>query len=157
MFDISSFIDTNTQIRFVLPGSAQPNDVFDITIFTPSGGSSCTTAYSQVLFGAITALVLAPLAHYWLTHPGSFLTRTQQIAAASWAEVWAGIRTYLEMFFLRGDPYIRFNLPCRPIFDPLTTILFLLGLTITIWQFVRLLRGAPPRAPRSPSPCHLLP
>ena len=109
-----------------------------------------------VLFGTIAALVLAPLAHYWLTHPGSFLTRTQQIAAASWAEVWAGIRTCLGMFFLRGDPYIRFNLPHRPIFDPLTAVLFLLGLTITIWQFVRLLRGAPPRVPRSTSPCHLV-
>ncbi len=85
-----------------------------------------------VLFGAIAALVLAPLAHYWLTHPGSFLTRTQQIAAASWAEVWAGIRACLGMFFLRGDPYIRFNLPHRPIFDPITAVLFLLGIVTLV-------------------------
>jgi len=118
------------------------------------------------LFIAVAALTLAPLAHYWLTHPGSFLTRTQQVAAASWAEVWAGVRACLGMFFLRGDPYIRFNLPHRPIFDPLTAILFLLGLAIAVWQLVRLLRSvncspAPPLLPPPPllswSPCLLVP
>jgi len=113
------------------------------------------------LFIAVAALTLAPLAHYWLTHPGSFLTRTQQVAAASWAEVWAGVRACLGMFFLQGDPYIRFNLPHRPIFDPLTAILFLLGLAIAVWQLVRLLRSvncspAPPLLP-PPAPSFLVP
>jgi 4-amino-4-deoxy-L-arabinose transferase-like glycosyltransferase len=82
------------------------------------------------LFVAVAALTLAPLAHYWLAHPGSFLNRTQQVAAASWAEAWAGIRACLGMFFLRGDPGIRFNLPRRPLFDPVTAALFLLGIVV---------------------------
>ena len=103
------------------------------------------------LFVAVAALTLTPLAHYWLTHPGSFLNRTQQVAAANWAEAWDGIRACLGMFFLQGDPYIRFNLPHRPLFDPVTAILFLLGFAVAVWQFIRLLRGAS----RSPAPCPL--
>ena len=80
------------------------------------------------LFVAVAALTLAPLACYWLTHPGSFLTRTQQVAPAGLAEAWAGFRACLGMFFLRGDPYIRFNLPHRPLFDPVTAVLFVIGI-----------------------------
>ncbi len=90
-----------------------------------------------VIFVGAAALTLAPLAHYWLTHPGSFMTRTDQVAAASWAEAWAGIRACLRMFFLRGDPYIRFNVPHRPLLDPVTTVLFLLGLVAAIWYLKR--------------------
>ena len=39
---------------FTLPGSARPNDVFDITIFTPNGSSSCTGAYSFTSFRAVS-------------------------------------------------------------------------------------------------------
>jgi len=80
------------------------------------------------IFVAAAALVLAPLAAYWLTHPGSFMTRTEQVAAATWADAWEGILACLNMFFLRGDPYIRFNLPHRPLLDPITAALFLLGI-----------------------------
>ncbi|MDY6874966.1 MAG: hypothetical protein SWK90_02000 [Chloroflexota bacterium] len=125
-----------------------------LTLLVADRGHRRARLGQLALFVAVAALVLAPMAHYWLTHPGSFLTRTQQIAAASWTQVWAGIRACLGMFFLQGDPYIRFNLPRRPIFNPMAAVLFLLGLTIVIWQFVHLLRGAPPRVPRSPSPYH---
>lgn len=84
------------------------------------------------LFGATASLTLAPLAVYWITHPGSFFTRAQQVAAASWADAWAGFRACLGMLFVRGDPYIRFNLPLRPILDPLVAGLLLLGLALVI-------------------------
>ena len=85
-----------------------------------------------ILFVVVAALALAPLAHYWITHPDSFLTRTQQVAATSWSEVQAGIAACLRMFFIRGDPYIRFNIPYRPIFDPITAVLFLLGIIVLL-------------------------
>jgi 4-amino-4-deoxy-L-arabinose transferase-like glycosyltransferase len=85
-----------------------------------------------ILFVVVAALALAPLAHYWITHPDSFLTRTQQVAATSWSEVQAGIVACLKMFFIRGDPYIRFNIPYRPLFDPITAVLFLLGIIVLL-------------------------
>jgi len=86
----------------------------------------------MALFGGVAALALAPLAHYWLTHPGTFLNRMNQVAAGSWESAWAGIWACLKMFFVAGDPYVRFNLPGRPIFAsvggvPLPAILFALG------------------------------
>jgi hypothetical protein len=89
------------------------------------------------IFVIAAALTLAPLAHYWLTHPGSFMTRTDQVAATSWTEALDGIRACLGMLFLRGDPYIRFNIPHRPLFDPITAVLFLLGLIMAAWHLRR--------------------
>ncbi len=105
------------------------------------------------IFVAAAALTVAPLARYWLTHPGSFLNRTQQVAAANWTVAWAGIRACLGMFFLRGDPYVRFNLPLRPLLDPLTAVLFLLGLIVVVWKLACLLRSKS----RSLAPCPLVP
>ncbi len=122
-----------------------------LTLLVADRGHRRARLGQLAIFVAVAALTLAPLAHYWLAHPGSFLTRTQQVAVGSWAEAWAGIRTCLGMFFLRGDPYIRFNIPHRPLFDPITAALFLLGLAVTIWQSIRLLRSAS----HSSAPLHL--
>ncbi|MBE9508251.1 MAG: hypothetical protein IMY86_09400, partial [Chloroflexi bacterium] len=130
-----------------------------LTLLVADRGHRRARLGQLALFAAVAALTLAPLAHYWLTHPGSFLTRTQQVAAASWAEAWAGFRACLGMFFLRGDPNIRFNLPRRPLFDPITAVLFLLGLIVVIWQVVRLARAArqlpTPEPSSSHTPLHL--
>jgi 4-amino-4-deoxy-L-arabinose transferase-like glycosyltransferase len=103
-----------------------------LTLFVTDRSRRRARLGQLAIFVAVAALTLAPLAHHWLTHSGSFLTRTQQVAATSWAEAWAGVRACLKMFFLRGDPYIRFNLPHRPLFDPITAILFLIGIVTLI-------------------------
>ena len=87
----------------------------------------------MALFIFVAAVTLAPLTRYWWTHPGSFMTRTGQVAAASWAEVWDGALDCLKMLFIKGDPYIRFNIPFRPILDPITAALFLMGIVILVW------------------------
>lgn len=93
-----------------------------------------------VLFVGVAALVLAPLAYYWLTHPGSFTTRATQVAADNWSEVRRGLVACGKMFFLQGDPYIRFNLPGRPLLGPIVAALFVLGLGAGIYQLIRRLR-----------------
>ena len=98
------------------------------------------------LFLICATLALVPLVHYWLTHPGSLLNRIRQVGAGSWSDALSGLRACLAMFFIQGDPYIRFNLPGRPIFDPLHAVLFLLGVALTTWY---LLRGLWERAGRS--------
>jgi len=60
-----------------------------------------------------------------------------QVAAGSWAEAWQGFQACLKMFFVRGDPYVRFNLPARPLFDPLTAVLFLFGLISSVVRWPR--------------------
>ncbi len=91
-----------------------------------------------VIFAAAAALVLAPLAHYWLTHPGTFMVRARQVAADTWGEAWRGFLACLQMFFLRGDPYVRFNLPHRPLFLPGAAAFLVVGVGLAAWRFVHL-------------------
>ena len=107
-------------------------------------GTRRARALDGALVLLVAAVVLSPLVVYWLSHPGSFLTRTQQVAAADLRQAWGGIRACLAMFFLRGDPYIRFNLPLRPLFDPLTAVLFLAGIALVAYRVVRPPRAASP-------------
>ncbi len=104
-----------------------------LTIVIGEGKERRRTRWVQIsIFVIAAALALAPLAYYWLTHPGSFMTRADQVVATSWLDAWHGIRACLGMLCMRGDPYIRFNLPHRPLFGPITAALFMLGLLILI-------------------------
>jgi 4-amino-4-deoxy-L-arabinose transferase-like glycosyltransferase len=120
------------------------------------------------LFVLFAALALTPLVRYWWTHPGSFTTRAGQVAAASWAEAWDGMLDCLKMLFIAGDPYIRFNIPLQPIFDPALAILFVLGLGVVAMQvgkfasgqvcrraIPRRFRSLAPPLPGSRAPLHL--
>ncbi len=84
------------------------------------------------IFVLIALLTITPLLYYWATHPGSFMTRTQQVAARSLAEAWEGIIACARMFFCAGDPYIRFNIPYRPLFGAPEAVLFALGFVALI-------------------------
>jgi 4-amino-4-deoxy-L-arabinose transferase-like glycosyltransferase len=86
------------------------------------------------LFVLVATLALMPLARYWWAYPGSFMIRAGQVAATGWAEAWDGVLGCLKMFFIKGDPYIRFNIPFRPIFDPIIAVLFLAGIIVLIWH-----------------------
>jgi hypothetical protein len=98
-----------------------------VSLLAADRGRRRTRLGQLALFVTAAAVAIAPLVAYFVTHPAALTTRMGQVAAASWEEVWAGIRACLGMFFLQGDPYIRFNLPGRPLFGPITAVLFLLG------------------------------
>ena len=134
---------------FVIPLSAAL-----LTFLVADQGRRRVRLGQLILFVAVAALTLAPLAHYWLTHPGSFLTRVQQVTATSWSEGWAGLRACLGMFLGRGDPYIRFNIPHRPLLDPITGVTFLLGLAAVAWELGRPVRDTS-RSANAPHPTSL--
>ncbi|MBI3977726.1 MAG: glycosyltransferase family 39 protein [Chloroflexi bacterium] len=83
----------------------------------------------------LAAAIGAPLAAYFATHPGSFAGRTAQVndlrfilqEGNFWPLVEDTLNT-LAMFSFRGDPFMRYNLAGRPVFDPLSSILFYAGL-----------------------------
>ena len=81
-----------------------------------------------LLFAAV--VVFAPLGGHFLRHPNAFTTRIDQVAASSGAEAWRGVLLCLRALGLpgAGDPYVRFNLPGRPVLPPLAALLALLGL-----------------------------
>ncbi|MCA9997310.1 MAG: glycosyltransferase family 39 protein [Anaerolineales bacterium] len=75
-------------------------------------------------------LVLLPLLLYFWQYPEAFLVRITQVApgqASGWQAVAASYGKSLGMFFWRGDPYVRFNVVERPLFNPILAALLLLG------------------------------
>ena len=89
----------------------------------------------QFLVVTLAALIVfAPLGVYFLNNPDAFLTRIQQVAPRG-DQVTAlleNVGRALGMFFLSGDPYIRFNLPGRPLFSLAWGVLFFIGLIIAV-------------------------
>jgi hypothetical protein len=89
------------------------------------------------------SLALAPLALWVASNPRAFHSREQQIfvaaVAASEAEaplaaIDASWGRHLVMLNFRGDMNPRWNVPGRPMLDPLTGALFLVGL---VWLVLR--------------------
>ena len=90
------------------------------------------------VFGLAALMSFAPLGFYFFTHPGAFTTRMGQVGPGDdWQAALEGVVAALKMLFLQGDPYIRFNLPFRPLFGPIVAVFFLLGGFVTLWRFLR--------------------
>jgi 4-amino-4-deoxy-L-arabinose transferase-like glycosyltransferase len=91
-------------------------------------------------FVAGTALILAPLSIYTLSHWDIVMGRPGQVGILNplisggdpWGTMGRQLVSTLGMFFIRGDTIPRHNLPGRPIFDLLMGIATLLGLTCTL-------------------------
>ncbi|MEE3254577.1 MAG: hypothetical protein VX199_02635, partial [Chloroflexota bacterium] len=81
-------------------------------------------------------IVLMPLALHFYRQPQEFLTRINQVGpiAGETDLIIQGVIGALGMLFISGEPYDRFNIPDKTLFDPITASLFLLGLSITIWK-----------------------
>lgn len=97
-----------------------------------------------IFFGAL-ALSAAPMGIYALQHPDIFLSRLSEVTATGAPPVSLGesIVRHLRMFFLEGDPLLRYNVPGRPYFSLPEGLLLLVGIGVA-W---RRLRHGPEPAP----------
>jgi 4-amino-4-deoxy-L-arabinose transferase-like glycosyltransferase len=82
-------------------------------------------------------LVLSPLLYYFYTHPDAFWVRIGQVGETSFQSLLASYGRTLQMFFLRGDPYVRFNVPERPLFSALWGALLIVGWLIVLRRWRR--------------------
>lgn len=97
--------------------------------------------WQQIGLYVLTALVVAaPLAIYFVNHPERFWTRIEQVfpTGEGLAVLGASFLRSLEMFFLLGDPYIRFNIPSRPLLDWFWGGLFLVGWLYCVVRWPRM-------------------
>ena len=93
------------------------------------------------LVTAVALVVIAPLLYYFLTHPAAFWVRIGQVAPDTAGPALGASESYLRslaMFFLRGDPYWRFNLPLRPLFDWFWGGLLVVGWIVCLFRWRRL-------------------
>ncbi len=95
-------------------------------------------AVGWMLVLVITALIAAPLVYYLVTQPQAE-ARLGQVSgpldALRQGNVMPLVNYTLSafgMFFFRGGDEWLYNLPGRPIFDPLTALVFLLGIIVAV-------------------------
>jgi 4-amino-4-deoxy-L-arabinose transferase-like glycosyltransferase len=89
----------------------------------------------------VAAIVFSPLGYTLATLPEAD-TRLQQLGGPVQAALGGNFepvlrytRATLGLFTFGGDPIARYNLPGRPVFDPITGLLFYLGLVLAIRQW----------------------
>jgi len=88
-------------------------------------------------------VVLVPLMVYVATHGGAFLGRVGQVSIFNpvinggdfWGTLLRHVGKTLLMFTNRGDFIPRHNVPLRPVFDPVLSVFFLLGLILCLSRF----------------------
>jgi hypothetical protein len=99
-----------------------------------TGHGSRTTIGALSIFSIAALATFAPLGLYFLNHPQDFLNRASQVAPrpGETALLLSGIRRALEMFFLNGEPYDRFNIPGQPLFGSVLGFFFVVGLLVTL-------------------------
>ncbi len=93
----------------------------------------------------VMAIAALPIALFYLNKPNVFLDRLTQVAQSD-SESLSLLQSawlHAQMFFLRGDPLLRYNLaPERPWFDPISGALMLIGFGAALMLLLR--RGEPP-------------
>ena len=96
-----------------------------------------------ILALALAALVFVPQGIFFLRHPASFLERAQQVSALNpelhqgdpaKAVLDSALRTF-GMFLIRGDHAVDRNIPHRPMLDPLSALLTLVGVVLAVRRF----------------------
>jgi 4-amino-4-deoxy-L-arabinose transferase-like glycosyltransferase len=96
------------------------------------------TRWLQLLLVAgVGLVVLSPLLYFFATHPDAFWVRIGQVGSVSWLTLLDSYGRTLQMFFLRGDPYIRFNVPGRPLFSAFWGALLVVGWFVCLLRWRR--------------------
>ena len=103
-------------------------------------------AWPPALAGLLLGgLLSAPLFLYLRAHP-EMQTRLdmldgplQAIAAGQWRPVLANVANALLAFVWpgRGDAFLAYNIPGRPVFDVVSAVLFIVGLGVCLWRWRR--------------------
>lgn len=116
--------------------------VFPVWLILPLGllivldGAHRVRRLKQVTaFFAALVVTALPIALYYLTHLDVFADRLAQLApSGNTLSLLESLMVHLRMFFLEGDPLLRYNLtPGRPFFDAISGLLLLLGLGACAW------------------------
>lgn len=92
----------------------------------------------MALVAAIALVIFTPLLIYFLTHPAAFWVRIGQVAPETAGPRLSLAESFLRslaMLFLQGDPYWRFNLPQRPLFDWFWGGLLLVGWLVCLFRW----------------------
>jgi 4-amino-4-deoxy-L-arabinose transferase-like glycosyltransferase len=89
----------------------------------------------------VTTVVAAPLFLYLRTHPAAEIRVGQldqplrDLMSGNPGPLMKNVFQTLAGLSFRGDGFVPYNIPGRPILDPLMSLLFYVGLTIALWRW----------------------
>ena len=84
------------------------------------------------------SIIITPLIYHFVQFPQDLLIRIQQVGPTygKYHLLLEGLTGSLKMLFISGEPYDRFNIPYKPLLDPLNGSMFVIGLTLTIRNII---------------------
>jgi 4-amino-4-deoxy-L-arabinose transferase-like glycosyltransferase len=97
--------------------------------------------WAVLLFFILYALVAAPLIHYLATSPGAEARISevdaplQALRQGDWRPALGNSLKIMAMFIGAGDPLWRQNIARIPVFDPVTAVLFYIGVALSLWHW----------------------
>ncbi len=102
-------------------------------------------SWRGILLVVVVAVIVAlPMLHHVYTHPTASTARARDLSdhlnlflAGDPGPLVTDVLNVLGMFGLRGDPEWRYNLAGRPVFDPITFVLFCGGVVIGLRRIRR--------------------
>jgi 4-amino-4-deoxy-L-arabinose transferase-like glycosyltransferase len=126
-----------------MAGRAVPIFYLAFTLYLFLGHRAALRArgWAVLLFFLIYTLVAAPLVYYLLTLPGAEARISevdaplQALRQGDWRPVLANSVKIIGMFIGPGDPLWRQNVAGVPVFDPVTAVLFYIGILICLWHW----------------------
>lgn len=88
--------------------------------------------------GVFLFLTALPITRYYLENPTVFNDRLNQLSGTEDSISYAdSIELHLRMFFVEGDPFIRYNEPLAPYFSIVGGLLMLIGLGSAGWYLLK--------------------
>ncbi|MEI2704351.1 MAG: hypothetical protein V9E89_03590 [Ilumatobacteraceae bacterium] len=96
------------------------------------------TLWRVMLFGAVMTVTAAPMLVYAFQRPDVFFGRLSEVTQAEQSiTLGESILLHGQMFFLRGDPYYRYNIPGQPYFSLPEGFLLMAGLAAAALALIR--------------------
>jgi 4-amino-4-deoxy-L-arabinose transferase-like glycosyltransferase len=101
-----------------------------------------------LLFFSVLVITALPMAIYAIQRPDIFFGRLEEVTQPGQSVTLAeSVVLHLRMFFIEGDPYLRYNIPHRPYLTWTEGALMLLGMGVAAWRlFTGRRLDAPERA-----------
>lgn len=90
-----------------------------------------------IVFYGVMIVTALPMVIYAVERPDIFFNRLEEVTQSSEAvSLMDSIVLHLKMFFIDGDPYLRYNIPHRPYFTWPEGMLLLIGIVVAARRLV---------------------